>query len=73
MIKSIVIHFIIAFNLLLINSQVFAQCNIPNPGFENWGTTFPTGWTPIHPSNSTAISKTTDSYTGNYAVKFDTS
>ena len=70
--KIIKIVTILIISILLSINHSNAQCNIPNPDFENWGTTYPVDWTPIHPSDSNAIFQTPDSYSGNYAVKFDT-
>lgn len=70
--KIIKIATMLIISILLPINHSNAQCNIPNPDFENWGTTYPVDWTPFHPSDSSAIVQTSDSYSGSYAVKFNT-
>ena len=70
--KTIKITTILIISILLSINYSNAQCNIHNPGFENWGITYPVDWTPIHPSDSSFIFQTTDSYSGVYAIRFDT-
>lgn len=54
---------------LLVMTTVEAQNPIPNAGFENWSGNQPFGWTAINIPGFESITKSTDAYSGSFAVR----
>ena len=77
--KKILFVIVCVFAALQLSAQ---QPNISNPGFEQWTSSYPTGWTtsisgsitgiPIigsYPLSFNFATKTSDAHSGNYALK----
>ena len=56
---------------LMLGTVMASSAQIPNNGFENWTAGNPDGWATsnVFPAGLVTITQTTDSHSGNYAVK----